>query len=393
VLCDLPSDTGINTDLLNSIPADTKIFWDYGRRSSAHKRRLDARDPKADAGQDAPRSQLGLLKRIEKSLPPSWIPDPEFLPLGEHSLDIPHALRAARKIIKNHPIEAIVVNADPYAAMLVGAKLARETGLPLVQDLRDPWALCSLRRPRRRSLQRAIVDRLERWSFEAASAIVLNTETALRDYVDHYVDMPSDRFSVIRNHGDRDLIGNGHYPRSAQFTMLFFGNFRRFVEGHSLIDALGELKKRGIDGDQAQLLISGECPQDVKDRAEKLGVIGMLKSHPFVPYLEAGSFMAASDLLISLSNDTKQRIPAKFFDYATTERPILVVGDTPELIEMTAALPGAYQRGRLDSRGIADAMEIAIRGGPQQCIARPDTGLDSQSASKKLASILDRVAH
>ena len=75
-------------------------------------------------------------------------------PLGEHALDLPHALRAARTLLREHRPDVILVNADPFAATLLGARLARESGVPLILDLRDPWALCELRRPMRPAISR-----------------------------------------------------------------------------------------------------------------------------------------------------------------------------------------------------------------------------------------------
>jgi glycosyltransferase involved in cell wall biosynthesis len=392
VLCDLRRGDAVSSALLEAVPETTKVVWDYGRQAAANKQRYDAGAfGQAKAEASASPARPGLAKRLAAKIPKAWIPGPEFVPLNEHSLDIPHALAAARRVLAEHPCDAIMVNADPYAALLVGARLARQTGLPLVADLRDPWALCSLRRPKRLPPQRALVDALERRVFEQASAVILNTHTARRDYLRHYFDLPASRFYTIYNHGDAELVSRGSYPRFGRFTMLFLGNFRRFVEGDNLLEALAELRARGLTGAEIGLVVSGRCPESALEKARALGVEDMLDSHPFVPYVEVGSFMASADLLISLSNDTEQRIPAKIFDYATTSRPMLVIGDTRELVEMMREFPGAQTCGRTDVQGIADAMQAAYEAGAQREIDRSHAGLDSHSATAQLAEILAEV--
>jgi glycosyltransferase involved in cell wall biosynthesis len=391
VLCDLREGDTVDSALLEAVPETTTVVWDYGRRAAANKRCYDEGSfgPSKTAASSA---KPGFARRLAEQIPEAWIPGPEFVPLNEHSLDIPHALAAARRVLADQPCDAIMVNADPYAALLVGARLARETDLPLVADLRDPWALCSLRRPKRPRPQRALVDALEHRVFEQASAIVLNTQTARRDYLRHYAEIPASRFHTIYNHGDAELVSQGSYPGFGRFTMLFLGNFRRFVEGDNLLEALAELRSRGLTGEDIGLVVSGRCPASARDKARALGVEDMLDSHPFVPYVEVGSFMQTADLLISLSNDTEQRIPAKIFDYATTSRPMLVIGDTRELVEMMREFPGARTAGRTDVQAIADAMQAEYEAGRQRELDRSHAGLDSHSATAELAEILDEIA-
>ena len=389
VLCDLRRGDATNGELLDAVPEGTTVVWDYGRNARANKHRYD-RGELGHAAESSDRP-AGLLARLATSLPAAWLPSPELVPLGEHSIDMPHALAAARRVLADRPCDAIVVNADPYAALLVGARLARETKLPLVLDLRDPWSVCSLRRPRRPAVQRAIVDRLEHRAVRTASAVVLNTQTARDDYVAHYADLPADRFHTIHNHADPELIANGEHPGFDRFTVLFMGGFRRFVEGHALLEALAELKRRGLDAASLQLVVSGACPPSTHERARELGVANMLADHPFVPYPAVGPLMAAADLLVSLSNDTQQRFPAKIFDYLASRRPILVSADTRELVELVRDRPGVRVCGRSDAMGMADAIEAEYGAGRQRRIERVNTGLDSTTASKALAAILDRV--
>lgn len=388
VLCDLRRKDAVSPELVDAVPTSTTIVWDYGRSARANKERYDRGEL---GGPDASASSPGLIQRLAGKIPGSWRPSPELVPLGEHSIDIPHALAAARRVLAEYPCDAIMVNADPNAATLVGARLSRETGLPLVLDLRDPWSVCSLRRPNRPAPQRAIVDRLERHAVTTASAVILQTQTARDDYVARYADLPAERFHAIHNGGDRELISNGSHPGFDRFTALFMGGFRRFVDGYHLLEAFAELKRRGHSGASVQLAVSGPCPWATHERARSLGIEHMLLDHPFVPYTEVGPLMAAADLLVSLSNDTQQRIPGKIFDYLCSERPILVSADTRELIELVRDRPGIRVCGRTDVVAMADAIEAELRAGRQRRIARSNAGHDAQSKARTLAAILDRV--
>jgi hypothetical protein len=400
VLADLRPDDDMDRGLEALVPETTVVVRDYGPRARATERRYLAGElppPELDgAGKprvEGAKSRLGgsLWGRIESRLPDVLTPSPEFIPLGRHSVDMPHALKACRRILARGGLEAIIVNADPYAALLVGARAARQSRLPLVLDLRDPWSVCDLRRPMRRLPQRALNDRLERRAVRAASKVILNTQTALDAYREHYGDIPADRFAVIRNHGDAELVAAGEFTTPEVFTMLFLGRFRRFVEGTQLLLSLAELKRRGHDGSSVRLMYTGRGWKDTEQRAAELGVRDMLVDHPFVPYRRIGGFMETADLLVSLSHQTVQRIPAKIYDYAASERPILAITDNPEIGRLAERIGGMTVCPLGDVPAIADAMERELSLGRRRTIDRRETGLDSATAAMRLAGILDEV--
>ena len=388
VLCDLWPSAGINLELLSKVPPNTAVLRRYSRRAEAAEQQMHQAMTPVSRHRNPGSAHL---KRLS-ALVPKWLNNPELIPLGEHSVHIPHAIAAAEQALKAHPeCEAILVNADPYAALLVGAAVARRSGLPLVQDLRDPWSVCELRRPRRPALIRRFVDRLERYAFDAASKVVLNTETALRDTVAHYEGvLPAARFTSIRNHGDRALIGSGEHPGFDRFTMLFLGNFRRFLEGDVLLKVLKSLKERGVNASQLQLVVTGSLPESARQKATELGVDELLVGHPFAAYTEIGPVMRAADVLVALSNRSTQRVPAKFYDYILAERPILAISENPEFGGLVQAA-GGEMFGMDEPERIADALQTLMRKGRLQTVARSTSALSSEEASAHMASVLNEV--
>lgn len=395
VLADFWPGAATSAPLLDAVPPDVPVIRDYSARAEGAWRaflrgapapRLDA--PKAPRLAPAARRAVSGLGKLV----PEALRNPELIPLDDHAPHAAHALRAARRILRVYPCEAIVVNADPYSSLVLGARLARETGLPLIQDLRDPWSVCELRRPLRPALSSAAVDRLERWAVEAAHTVILNTEQARDDYRAHYPDIAAERFTTIRNHGDGGLTACGKHGGFDRFTLLFLGHFRRFVEGDVLLRALAVLRARGVPPERVQLVVTGDCPEATVEVARSLGVADMLVRHPFVPYHETGAIMDAADLLVLLNNRTRQRVPAKLYDYATSARPILAVADSPELERIVSGVPGAHFRGLDDAEGVADVVERELALGRQRVVARGDVGLSSREASEKLAAILDAAS-
>lgn len=392
VLADLKRGDDVDPALFDAVPDGVDVRFTYGPgAASAFERAMSGARGGADAHETSDRAPKA--PRRSSFEPPAWLKwSPEYVPLGEHSIEIPAALRAARRILETEPIDVILVNADPYAAMIVGDRVGHAAGVPVVHDLRDPWSVCDLRRPNRPAPQRAIVDKLERGIVTRSARVILNTETTLEAYRRHYADVDPERFTCIRNHGDAELISDGEWPREdadRPFTMLFLGNFRRFLHGNALLDGLAALRAAGHTADDVRFAVTGRVTDETRIHARSIGVEDMLEERPFVPYTRIGPAMDAADLLVA-NIPSRMRIPAKLYDYAMSRRPILALGDDghDELRGIVERLPGARFARSDDAHAVAEAMGAAIDEGRCVNVDRSGAGLDSATATAKLAAVL-----
>jgi glycosyltransferase involved in cell wall biosynthesis len=385
VLCDLWPTDAMDPSLEAMVPESVVVVRDYSHRAGP----THARMAEIAAQGQRPKPKPKLHERLL----PAWLNNPELLPLGEHSPDMPHALFAARKLVKQYPgIEAIVVNADPFAASLVGARLKAETGLPLIQDFRDIWAPCKLRRPRRPLPLRWVEDKLERVCVEAADHVLINTELSLRDYLVHYPDLPRERFSVLRNHFDAALVGHGSHPGFDRYTLLHLGQFSRFRVADPLVRAVAALVDRGVAKDALQVVSTGAFGEQALQLAEELGVRELFRQEKPVPYHEIGPILHAADLLVMIAEpDADQRIASKFYDYLGARRPMLAISDNPESAEILGQHGAGEQFGHRDVHGMADFLKREMALGRQRTVQREMGDLSSEVATARLAQILDDV--
>jgi glycosyltransferase involved in cell wall biosynthesis len=386
VLCDLWQSDAVDLRMLNHVPADVQVLRDYSAKAQPTWRGLLADGPR----NPAPKREKPWHERV---LPPWLLEQSELVPLGEHSPDMPHAYRAARHALERFPAcEAIVVNADPFAASLVGARLSRDTGLPLVQDFRDIWAPCDLRRPRRLAPIRWLEDELERACLEPAAHVLINTQQSLADYRAHYPGLPEQRFSLLRNAFDRTLTNHGAAPAFDRFTLLHLGQFSRFRVADALVEALGVLVARGIGKEDLQIATTGPFGERAMARAQELGVANMVQRIPGVPYPQTGPLMAAADVLVYVAEPgATQRIASKLYDYLGSPRPILALSDNPESARLLERCGGGVQVGFDDIEGLADAIQAAISAGRQQSVTRRLDGLSAEDTARRLAHVLDAV--
>lgn len=395
VLADLWPTDGMDAQLEAFVPPEVKVVYDFSRRAAKAYQALHQRPPAPRAaGQgDAAPARVAKGKPLHERLIPKSLQNPELMPLAEHGPDMPHAYDAAMKILGDHPdIEAIVVNADPFAAAVVGAWLQQRTGLPLIQDFRDIWAPCKLRRPRRPLPQRWLEDKLERFCFERAAHVLVNTQVSLDDYWAFYPDLPRERFSLLRNFFDADLVSHGQHPGWDRFTLLHLGNFSRFRLADPLVRALARAVELGLPRDAVQVVSTGDYGDGARRLAAELGVAELLKTEEPLPYHQIGAICQAADVLVYVAEpDADQRIASKFYDYLGAHRPVLAISDNPESKQLIDQVSAGAQFGHRDSEAMARWLLEIFAKGRHQVIERSLQGLTTAEASQRLAQVLSDV--
>lgn len=382
VLADHDSSSRVDAEAAAAVPASVAVVRDYSRRAArtrAHQRQRPS-DDRAQAGQVAAR----------------WV-NPEWIPLGAHSLSIPHAVMAGCRLAKERACRAVMVNADPYAAALVGRRIAWRTRLPLVLDLRDPWAPCELRRPRRPAWARRLEDRLERRCVEQASAVVLSSATARAAYVAHYSDLDADRFHCVRNAADAALMGIPDPAGSPAATprtdparprqLLFLGGFRRFLPAEDWLAAL--LPLNAGDTSPIELVVAGWLPPSAIRAARRLGVRHHVRGTDPVSHTRVGELMESVDVLLAQTQPGgQQRLPAKLFDYLATTRPVVLLSDSDEARDLAGSLEGVWCAGTENPDRLAAAITEALGRGT---VPRRGDAYSIRHSARALAAILDQA--
>lgn len=262
---------------------------------------------------------------------------PYLGPFDRFLSHVPGAVKAAKRLVTRYRPDVISVCADPFTALFTGAIVSRQTGLPFVADLRDPWALQGAKQALRPFPSRWMVNASERWAFARASQIVLNTEEALAAYRRTYAGrIAPERFHEVRNAFDLGLFETPVVRRPERFTVLHFGQFRLLVPAAGLLEAFARfVRERGLSAGQARLAITGTFRPEDQAHADRLQLGPYLEVQPNVPYRASlGPLRSAHVLAFVLDRRMEMTIPAKLYDYLAARRPIAALCDQPEPARM-----------------------------------------------------------
>ena len=273
-------------------------------------------------------------------------------------------------------------------AHMIGGTLARASRLPWVADFRDPMAQDGFPVD---PAQWRRYDQIERRTIARASASVFAAPSALAEYRTRY---PShaDHMHLIENGYDDTLTtpDTGSAPLNpGRLTVVHSGIvYPSERDPSQLFEALAHLKASvPAQLDRLRLRFRGAVHEDLLHTlASRYGVEAFIEVCPLTDYRSATREMLAADgLLLLQASNCNQQIPAKFYEYLASRRPILTLADPAGDTAQGARSAGLDALAPLD-----DAAAIATL--LKHFIDDPVNGTRATEASVQAASRRARTA-
>lgn len=290
---------------------------------------------------------------------------------------LPFALQAGRQAIAVYQPRVIFATAPPWTALLAGVRLARESGLPLVADFRDPWPAGFPEPP---FYQRPLLRRMLRRIVETAAVVlVVNPGTGER---------------LMRALGDDagleaklEVLENGFDPqelavepeRLEGFSLLYAGNlYENRQEIAALVSALQAVP-------EVRLYLAGDLDPASRGLLASSGQAVLLGR---VSHLRAVALMKGADALLYLGKP-QQPVGLKLYEYLGVKRPVIVWGGPDD---EAARLVAEFGAGMVCQTGAELAAAVAaIRKNPAQFTSRDRQRLDRRFQAQRLAEIFQRL--
>ncbi len=336
-----------------------------------------------------------LRSRLAGALRPIWAlmlrtPDPAVWWL------VP-AVRRGLRLARRRRLSAILSTGPPHSVHLAGVWLKRLTGLPLVVDLRDPWAVPSFG-PERNPLGRRLLGRFQARVFQLADRVVLNTPRAKTFYAARYPRQRS-KLAAITNGFDAAYRQDVRPVRSgaAPWLVCHPGDLYGPRDVRPFLAALAELVEEGLDLRFEQ--VGWHEPRfELQRSLAALRLEGRVELLSRTSHEQMLNRMSAADLFLVVQPDAPLMVPAKTYEMMLFDKPILALtgeGATADLIGEhglgavagaadVAAIRRALRRlvGRLSAPASAQAREGRTR---RNRLKR----FDGRSLSGEMAALLD----
>ncbi len=283
---------------------------------------------------------------------------------------VPFALRAARRIIRRHQIQAVLVTAPPFSVFLIGNAL--KTSLPhlrLISDFRDEWLRFYLTDFDflRSSYTRRRAERIEAETVALSDLVVAVTESSLREIRSRYPGQPDEKFALVHNGYDPEVLQPVFESQSppppgprSRVIITHLGTAYRTASPAFFLDAIESLPEEIRSRIEIRFIgrISETEEQLLAARGSSIRILG------FLPQQQALARLSETDyLLLTMTNEFS--LPGKLFEYLASGKPIIALspenGEVARLIAETGAgwcVP--HDQPEAIRRVVAEAVRLAL---------------------------------
>lgn len=395
ILCSQPTREPIDPRLTELVGEEAIISPTYRRpqRPSQVRPRLFNEGSRAPDQPPAPQK----TSRLERLTGWQW----KYLgPFDRELVEVPHAIREASRLVREHSIDAIAVSVDPWSALITASVVSRRFNLPLIVDFRDPWTLHSGKSKLRPPLTLAIMRRFERRLFARAARVILNTESCEQAYRarDGHL-WPADRVTHIRNSFDSSMFGEWAPPRSLDgraFELIYFGNFRKFVRPDALFAGIATfVQQRGLSPEQFKLVLVGGIDAYAYEAAQRLSIMPWIDPRPKVSFLDGFEVLQGADALALVDGGCPLVIAGKLYDYLGAGRPILSVARSAEVDRVISASGAGISSDPDHIQQVADDLaqlyERALSGEQSAPDSTRLAPFDAPAQAERYARVLDEA--
>ena len=360
-------------DLLKSIPKETRVIRSFALDAARH---------------------LGIMRKYPSilALPDRW-----------STWWFSGVLTGLREIRKEKP-DVIWSTYPITSAHLIGATLARRTGLPWVADFRDPMINGDYPAE---PLQRKTWQWLEGLVMRTATRCVFTTERAAEVYRARYPSA-ADKCRVIENGYDEEAftdnepqrygIGDDHilmlhsgiiYPRDRDPSAFF-------AAITALIDT-GKLERK-------RLRIRFRAPHhgdEVAALATQYKLDDVVEIAPPIPYREAiGEMLGADLLLVFQGSHFNSQIPAKIYEYLRTEKQLMgLIDPSGDTASQLRKFDGVALADISDLGAISEAIDnwLQSRKDPENLASRKNNAIlvkrySRASHTERLATLMGEIS-
>lgn len=355
LLAHVPSSVTLHRTFTPELPFHfRKRLWSFVSRAKP--------GPSPEGASPAQSHQESFLAGLARRF---FSPDPQVV-------WVPFAIRAARRIIRRHRIQAVLVTAPPFSVFLIGNALKRSCpGIRLISDFRDEWLRFYLTDFDflRSEATRRRAERIERETVSLSDLVVAVTESSLREIRSRYPDQPDSKFALVHNGYDPDALRPLFQQPSApvarttdKVVITHLGTAYRTASPSYFLDAFrslpDEIRSRveirfiGRISETEERLLSAHGPN--------IRILG------FLPQQQALARLAETDyLLLTMTNEFS--LPGKLFEYLASGKPIIALspenGEVARLIAETGAgwcVP--HDRPEAIRDVTASAIQLALEG-------------------------------
>lgn len=323
----------------------------------------------------------------------------------------PAAVKEGLRLLNERPHDVIVASGPPFTNLLVGATLARKSGLPLVLDYRDEWDISNAYWENKQAgrLSNRIQRRMQNRAVLASKAIVATTPlsaAALQQVAEKagsramasciYNGFDSEDFPSLPAGLPRTDYGNG----TDLFRLSFAGTLWELTSIEPFVEGVKRLCERAPAlTERLEIVIAGRRAGRQDEHIDRLQALPCKTVRlGYLEHSEAVKLMMTSDSLLLLLSDLPHAdrvISSKVFEYMAAKKPVFAVTPDGDQCDVLSVHPGATICPPTDADRIAQSLASQLE--EHRLGALPDgltwdfSQFERRAQADRLAKLLDTL--
>ncbi|MFO8144592.1 MAG: glycosyltransferase [Candidatus Syntrophosphaera sp.] len=241
---------------------------------------------------------------------------------------VPFLLQAGREALAETAYDLIYVSLGPFSSALGAYQLSRESGIPLVLDLRDYWNLLSDYKLQATPLHRKFSLYWEEKVYRHASLIVTATKGIGEDAARHFGEELAKKMLTVYNGWDEeDFQDLPALQKQKGFTFAYFGAIYARRTLKHFYAALKRLREENSLPENTRVWLVGNFFREANEEIKNSGISDIIEIIPQLEHNAALANMQAADALLLVINSSSPRgtLTSKIFEYLRVQKPILAM--------------------------------------------------------------------
>lgn len=294
---------------------------------------------------------------------------------------LPYLHAAARRLLRRGRFDLVYFSTTQFAVLPLARLWRRESGVPYVIDLQDPWLSDYYERPGvtapggwKYRFARAFARALEGWTLRACAHVISVSPAYLATLRQRYAFFSAARGSVITFGVPEDDFVVARrlatsrpplLPRSVAFKLAYAGRLGRDMEPalHLLFAALARTRTQSTHPVEAHFFGTSYAAAGApRTRALAIahGVEDLVHERPArIPYLDSLRLLLEADAVLLLGSDETAYSPSKTYPTLHARRPTFAIAPAGSVLEnILGGLGGATVA---SFRSAAGTDEVAIQ--------------------------------
>ncbi len=367
--------------------------------------------------------------RVPEGAPGEWACDVPDIDIGRGWLE--PAWQAIRTELLHERPDAVLITMSPFSLAFLGQRVQKQFGVPVIYDLRDPWALDGWRlhgTRRRARRDRAVM----RETLTGADGVIANTAEAAAAFRVLVPGLSPRRLTTIPNGYDAedfaalDVTGR---TDPDEFRLVHTGTLHSRVlyayrgpvgwlrrlrhvrpepirpagrTPYYLLRAMHRLRRRGHPlARRLRLVLVGPGDAATRRCVAESGVQDQVLLTGYVTHPQSVAHVQQADaLFLPLHGAPRGRrsliVPGKTYEYLATGKPILACLPPGDARELVARSGRAFCADPCDADDIARALGALFEAGPSATMARPSepwlAAFERRTLTGRLAAFLQSFA-